>query len=267
MFDGQTESPIIHTSKAEESQVKDQSEEGNKIETDEHPFVNVANQVDENKVVDLALEKESISEAPEEPNVSHSQDRTNQQENITLEFEEPKYTLEAQPAEPVSQTFKDEPVVSLDEQLIKRDHVNIIDEQEKENLDRKTTNTKKETSREINKSSAKEIKDNKKRNRFSLLSFYSNYNGSSSSNVVLQQAPTSNVSHSGKRILEPSLEQNVPTQPQDQKRNVSNSSGKSSTSKKSNNSGTAHISSNNGKEASAARKVMDFFKRRSVKIG
>ena len=134
MFDGQTESPIIHTSKAEESQVKDQSEEGNKIETDEHPFVNVANQVDENKVVDLALEKESISEAPEEPNVSHSQDRTNQQENITLEFEEPKYTLEAQPAEPVSQTFKDEPVVSLDEQLIKRDQVNINDEQEKENL-------------------------------------------------------------------------------------------------------------------------------------
>lgn len=273
MFDGQTESPIIHTSNDEERQVRDQSEEGNKIETDEqpttdeHPLVNVDNQMDENKVADLALEKESISEAPEEPNVSHSQDRTNQQDNITLEFTEPKYTLEAQPAETVSQKTKDEPVVSLDEQLIKRDHVNAIDEQEKENLDRKTTNTKKETSREMNKSSVKEIKDNKKRNRFSLLSFYSNYNGSSSSNVVLQQAHTSNVSHSGKRILEPSLEQNIPTQPQDQKRNVSNSSGKSSTSKKSNNSGTAHISSNNGKEASAARKVMDFFKRRSVKIG
>ena len=66
----------------------------------QHPFVNVANQIDENKVADLTLEKESISEAPEEPNVSHSQDRNNnQQENITLEFKEPKYTLEAQPAE------------------------------------------------------------------------------------------------------------------------------------------------------------------------
>ena len=37
MFDGQMESPIIHTSNAEERQVKDQSEEGNKMRLDEQP--------------------------------------------------------------------------------------------------------------------------------------------------------------------------------------------------------------------------------------
>lgn len=274
IFDGHTESPIIQTNTTEEPQVNDQSVADGQIKTEgpkeERTIEIVDNQIDENKDADTPLGNETISEAHiEKANISSSQDHTSKQDNIPIELNETLQTLEAQaaPAESVPQTVNHELVVPLDEHLDDKDLTNVTDEQDKENLDRKYTNTKKETSKDIHKSSIREVKDNKKRNRFSLLSFYSNYNGSSSSNVVLQQAPASNSSQSGKRILEPSMEQNVPPQIQDQKRNVSNSSGKSSNSKKSNNSGTAHVSNNNGKEASAARKVMDFFKRRSVRIG
>lgn len=272
MFDGPTESPIIQTKTIEEPQVKDQSRTDDQMKTEElkeeYIIENVDKQIHEDKDANVPLGKEASEAYSENSNLSRRQDQTDQQDNIPIELKEPLQTFETQaaPAESISQTVKNEDVVPLDEQLNYKAYDNVTDEQEKENLDRKTTNTKKEASREINRST-KEVKDNKKRNRFSLLSFYSNYNGSSSSNVVLQQAPASNSSHGGKRILEPSMDQNVPSPIQDQKRNVSNSSGKSSASKKSNNSGTAHASNNNGKEASAARKVMDFFKRRSVRIG
>lgn len=111
------------------------------------------------------------------------------------------------------------------------------------------------------------IKETKKRNRFSLLSLYSNYNSSTidtstppPSTYTPRSSGTSPAS-STKKILEPSSEINVP--PKEQKRIDSSSS---SQSKKSNHSNSTSGSSVNGKEASAARKVMDFFKRRSVRI-
>lgn len=149
-------------------------------------------------------------------------------------------------------------------QLKEMSNLNSIEE--KENIDRRLS-IRREGTRD-SKTHNKDNKDNKKRNRFSLLSFYSNYN-SSSSNVILQPAPISSNSHSStKRILEPSSEINTPPpMSKEQKRVQSNSSSKSSNSKRSGHSSGTGISTNHGKEASAARKVMDFFKRRSVRIG
>ncbi|RCK62362.1 Serine/threonine-protein kinase KIN4 [Candida viswanathii] len=101
----------------------------------------------------------------------------------------------------------------------------------------------------------KENKEAKKRNRFSLLSFYSSYN-SSSSNISLTE-PTTNTSTNSsgaapkKKVLEPSNEANIIKK--DQKRVGSNGSNSSKR--------------QNPKETSAAKKVMDFFKRRSIRVG
>ena len=118
------------------------------------------------------------------------------------------------------------------------------------------------------------IKETKRRNRFSLLSLYSNYN---SSTIDTSTPPPSTYTpppsthtprsagaspaSSTKKILEPSSEINVPAK--EQKRIDSSSSTQS---KKSNHSNSTGGSSVNGKEASAARKVMDFFKRRSIRV-
>lgn len=114
--------------------------------------------------------------------------------------------------------------------------------------------------------SNKENKDSKKRNRFSILSFYNTYNSSTSN--VSSNAPSSgtHTPNSSKRVLEPSSEGNVQASSnKDQKRvgSASSSTSRRSTSQ----NGSTGSSSVNGKEASAARKVMDFFKRRSIRIG
>lgn len=105
----------------------------------------------------------------------------------------------------------------------------------------------------------REVKEQKKRNRFSLLSFYSNYEASTSTVDVIP--------HTTKKALEPSRDVNVrQLQPgiKEQNRVGSGSSSKSSTKKS---TVSAASSSVNGKEASAARKVMNFFKRRSIRVG
>ncbi|CUM66528.1 uncharacterized protein PRCAT00004195001 [Priceomyces carsonii] len=115
------------------------------------------------------------------------------------------------------------------------------------------------------KESNKENKETKKKNRFSILSFYSNYNSSvtsvnSFSNTDHNTGTTAPV----KKVLEPSTEINVASRPPSKEQSRVGSNG-SSNSKKSINSGSVS-SSEKGKEASAAKKVMDFFKRRSVRI-
>lgn len=98
-------------------------------------------------------------------------------------------------------------------------------------------------------------KEAKKRNRFSILSFYGNSEDSPS-----PQSPSS-----GRRILEPSHEANV-SHLTYKHADTSVSSG-SAQLRKISSSTTSSNTYVNGKEASAARKVMNFFKRRSVKIG
>lgn len=111
--------------------------------------------------------------------------------------------------------------------------------------------------RERNKEN-QEAKEAKKRNRFSILSFYSNSNASA---TIMESA---SVNSSGRKVLEPSNEANI--QHKEQKRIGSSSLGKSAQLRKSIAAGTANGAYVNGKEASAARKVMNFFKRRSVRI-
>lgn len=96
--------------------------------------------------------------------------------------------------------------------------------------------------RERNKEN-KETRDAKKKNRFSILSFYSTANGSSNSLVSGLKKP-----------LEASNEANIGTDAHEQGRVSSSGSAANST----------YV---NGREASAARKVMNFFKRRSIRIG
>lgn len=133
--------------------------------------------------------------------------------------------------------------------------------------DAKDLKEKKDGKENRENNDSKEVKETKKRNRFSLLSFYSNYN--SSSGNVSQLAPSSSSSanaSSSKRILEPSADINLPhLREKNQNRHASSSSSKSSSvSRRTNNSNNVS-SHSSGKEASAARKVMDFFKRRSIR--
>lgn len=108
-------------------------------------------------------------------------------------------------------------------------------------------------SREI----TREQKEQKKRNRFSILSFYGGSTNSSSTDVA---------STLPKKVGELSSELHAVDAlvKRDQRRVESSSSHKSSQSKKAGSSSGTYV---NGKEASAARKVMNFFKRRSVRIG
>lgn len=92
----------------------------------------------------------------------------------------------------------------------------------------------------------KENREAKKKNRFSILSFYSTYNSSTSSVNYVPQS-------SSRKALEPTS---------DNLSHDSGSSHKQSVKRHPVSAGSAGSS----KEASAARKVMDFFKRRSVKI-
>lgn len=101
------------------------------------------------------------------------------------------------------------------------------------------------------------VKEAKRRNRFSLISFYSSFNESSTQIDSKPAHPTNN----GRRILDDlSNHPNV----NKEKRVESGSSSKSSQSRKSSLS-QANGTYVRGKEASAARKVMNFFKRRSVR--
>lgn len=112
----------------------------------------------------------------------------------------------------------------------------------------------------VKDTSNKENRDAKRRNRFSILSFYSTYS-SSSSNLV-NNGSSEHMETSSKKVLEPLSDSNVnkPVIDKNQKRI---NSGSSSSSKKSASTASTNV---NGKEASAARKVMDFFKRRSIRI-
>lgn len=123
------------------------------------------------------------------------------------------------------------------------------------------------------------LKQQKKRNRFSLLSFYSSYSGSTTSvnsmstvtdaaNSNKNQAREQTHSQAPKKVLEPSTGINAGSS-NAQKRVGSNGSLKSagSRSKKSSANSSNGSAAGSAKEASAARKVMDFFKRRSVRMG
>lgn len=107
-----------------------------------------------------------------------------------------------------------------------------------------------------------EVREAKKRNRFSILSFYSNSNASST------LVDSNSVNSTGKKVLEPLKDANIshpPMTDNEQKRVGSSSSNKSA--RKSIAAGSANGTYVNGKEASAAKKVMNFFKRRSIRIG
>lgn len=132
---------------------------------------------------------------------------------------------------------------------------------QKDEVSHYKTRASMEVSRRERNKENQETKEAKKRNRFSILSFYSNSNAS---NTIVESG---SVHSSGKKILEPSNEANVahPTV-EGQKRIGSSSSSKSAQSRKSIAAGSANGAYVNGKEASAARKVMNFFKRRSVRI-
>lgn len=136
-------------------------------------------------------------------------------------------------------------------------------------------------SREADKEN-RDMKEAKKKNRFSILSFYGNGYSQSSSNVsVLGNSNSANLSGSSSRysssknssahttsdrrkVLEPSNEVNIGGSAKEKRIQSSGSSSSKKTSKSGNSASTSSV---NGKEASAARKVMDFFKRRSVRIG
>ncbi|CAN3484762.1 serine/threonine-protein kinase Kin4p [Diutina catenulata] len=133
-------------------------------------------------------------------------------------------------------------------------------------LPRRAQSTRETKSRSSSGASGDDDKENnpKRKNRFSLLSFYSGYNSSSQSISALAKETkpstplVATAPAAAKRPLEPNSDHNIsPTA----KRNVS----MSSTGSKRSTGSTA--SSVQGKEASAARKVMDFFKRRSVRLG
>lgn len=134
----------------------------------------------------------------------------------------------------------------------------------KKSKEAKTKSSSKTPTPRPKDTSNKENREAKKRNRFSILSFYSTYS-SSSSNLVNNES-NEHINTTTKKVLEPSSDSNINKAAADKNQKRINSSS-SSASKKSSHSGASAPSNNvNGKEASAARKVMDFFKRRSIRI-
>lgn len=119
-------------------------------------------------------------------------------------------------------------------------------------VDTQSIASKREKRRDQVHQENKENREAKKKNRFSLLSFYSTYNSSSTSVNYIPPPPTN------RRALEPTSD------------NHSNdtSLSKGSTMKRppASSGSTSTTSTGSAREASAARKVMDFFKRRSVRI-
>lgn len=133
-------------------------------------------------------------------------------------------------------------------------------------LPRRAQLTRETKSRSLLGASGDDDKENnpKRKNRFLLLSFYLGYNSSSQSILALAKETkpstplVATAPAAAKRPLEPNSDHNIlPTA----KRNVL----MLLTGSKRLTGSTA--SSVQGKEASAARKVMDFFKRRSVRLG
>lgn len=110
-------------------------------------------------------------------------------------------------------------------------------------------------------------KADKKRNRFSLLSLYSSYN-ETPTKKVLEPSQDVNLAHPFVKPSSTSSHQssNISLPPPVVAKEKRVHSGTSSSLKKSTASNSTAASSANGKEASAARKVMDFFKRRSVRV-
>lgn len=137
---------------------------------------------------------------------------------------------------------------------------NVVESTEK-NIKNKSSEAKllrKQLVRDCDKENT-EAKETKKKNRFSLLSFYNTGYPSSGSSASLIGG-TTEPEH--KKILEPSNEANIANS-----KDKWASSSSLSSSKRSSKTTSTSTSTVNGREASAARKVMDFFKRRSVRIG
>ncbi|EEQ40507.1 Protein kinase domain family protein [Clavispora lusitaniae] len=210
---------------------------------------------------------------------SHSPIRQYAEDNVSKPQRIPKLDTNLQPPQTTPQidqspTFaspiespKEKMVVKVSEKVDKDSNESehkIFDGSEMRDHRRKTQEvvsrgeTNKENRESKDSKDHKDQKEQKRRNRFSILSFYGGSSNNSSSDVA--SAPS-------RKVLEPSNDINVgtPVNNKEQKRVESSSSHKSSQSRKSGSSGNGVYA--NGKEASAARKVMNFFKRRSVRIG
>lgn len=171
---------------------------------------------------------------------------------------------------PTFDTQTDSPAAAIDEtekaagtdNTITLDHTDKKDENGEVTIDENAMNTKENSGnarrRELIDSNI--ARDAKKKNRFSLISFYNSFNDSTNLVESRPNPPTAN----GRKVLEPINDANVnhPIGVKD-KRIGSGSSGKSNHTSRS--VSTANGTYVKGKEASAARKVMNFFKRKSIR--
>lgn len=132
----------------------------------------------------------------------------------------------------------------------------------KESGDADTTKRDKVVKERKEVKESKDTKENKKRNRFSLISLYSTFNDSLS-HIDSSHGERSS---SGRRVLEPSNESNIIQTNQGKGKRVESNSSNGSSNKNTSATGPQGTYVN-GKEASAARKVMNFFKRRSLRVG
>ncbi|EGW34425.1 uncharacterized protein SPAPADRAFT_59857, partial [Spathaspora passalidarum NRRL Y-27907] len=158
-------------------------------------------------------------------------------------------TPQSNPPSPPTDDEMTVPIVPIEEyiekpQVVERPAKAEQDFPSAKSLERRNTTS----SRRDKYNEDKENREQKKRNRFSLLSFYSYQ----SSNASVHSKET-------RKVLEPSNDMNTSSSSSISKRISSNSSHGSSK-----RTSISTSSTSNGKEASAARKVMDFFKRRSI---
>ncbi|RLV91837.1 Serine/threonine-protein kinase KIN4 [Spathaspora sp. JA1] len=200
-------------------------------------------------------EKENVKEEPQTTEKSSETDDVVVENDAKMTRES---TPQSHPASPPTDNELVEPIVPIEEYIEKpkeeehRPQPTIVEEQDtpqvKPSLERRHTIASRKQGED------KENREQqKKRNRFSILSFYS--------------TPSSSTSLNGKeprKVLEPlnDTRKEITRASSMQKRINSNSS---HASKRTTMSTSTTNSSASGKEASAARKVMDFFKRRSIR--
>jgi protein-serine/threonine kinase len=224
------------------------NEEKEKEANNEDPSSNTNQEVDSDKqeAKQEPVEAETHkSESVAKPQLEHTNDIALKHENEGVKDLHPEAVQPNDSDETLTETQPDNKVIESTEKNIK-------------SSSSKAKLARRQLTRDNDKENI-EVREAKKKNRFSLLSFYNTGypNGGSSASLM---GDTSETDH--KKILEPSNEANIANH-----KDKWASSSSSSSSKRSNKTTTTSTSTVNGREASAARKVMDFFKRRSVRIG
>lgn len=259
----------------------------------------VAAAAGDEKVVESELDSTQNNESTDTPTKSSKSAEPNKSKNITqsIVLKAEKSDLEKETNKPTSISVNNKPVENtLSSNKEKRVPSNgstgstgskKLHNNEKAHLGKANEGIKKQSTTQkkddrISNDEDKENKEAKRKNRYSFLSFYSTFNSSTTNLTIpennkdtkIQHQATStsspqtnsNSSQPKRKALEPTTDNHI-VRKSDVKQDLGSVTSRQVSSSASSKRHSMAATPNAHKESSAARKVMDFFKRRSVRIG